>query len=1644
MSLRFLFMSSAAALIAVSSPAFAAPTIIGSGANISLNTQQAQPAGATTQIKFDDGSIISFVGEANYVITGDRQIRIETGNITVLGRSLPLTILMGSTTVTINGGAALTLTTGRIRSHVFSGTAQVNNGRENRVYTAGHAWQIQAGNLSRVVAAGPQAVTPVGDLRSNGVRAAALNGLPVVLGEAMAALGASSDIIAAGRSFDAIQQGVLDVSVGALPRDFEALIGFQSALAARFGARTQGATTFQGGSPAIIDTYLRYLANGGRIAEFQSVYTSLITTYFELLSVGGMPSDFSGLGGLDIQAYLDYLESVQGLNRLGDAQQLLVVEYLAFLRNGGDPSTFIFSRVTLDADVIALYSNVLENFVTFVRGGGAPNAFDGISQELIARYIRLLASAGQLDTLFETQADVLKAYADFLVSGGSPSDFDRFDEFGLSEALITEYTTTLQTYLSFLFDGGSVTGFNVDPATLARLIAELEQADALMTALPERRAVLLEFAAFIRAGNVASDFFGFFALGLSDAAVAQYATSVSSLLSVYAMGGTIANFDGNVADVIRVIQILEAADRLDDEFASQRAVLLQFVTFVTGGGDPTTFDGFISLGFDAPTVASYVSTINTLLNFVFDGGDLATFNGDIDAIITLIQALENSGQLQTALAQQRTTLLGFVTFIADGGTVENFRGFLALGLSDTVVQGYTDTINVFLQFIIDGGVIADFTGDISVILANINDLQSAGRLSGAFPGATRDALVAFSAFIADGGSPGDFMGFDGLTGGTDDPDTGDGFSAGPDVKVIAGVDRDAIDGFAFRAPNGASDGNSRGVSIVDLGERFGNSRLNTRTFEIRSNQRDAGGLPSDTFYRVNDMDLIAAGGSGDVLLTRHSGSGTSTIGGTFSDYDGSIFLDTAFVANPLQLLPTSGQVIYDLVETLGLQAIGDYDGEMSLDAVLGLRFGTVPTVAVNGVFRADTDYIFSTGPDGSGGVDFGVSQSTIADADFGVVARFVSGDGVFCTASSSGGCFASFRLVPTRNLEQIGGSFQTRSNDSDNLRASAVVSFLARSGFNFETVIPNVSPSGAVTAAFGFDRANLLRASGGSSNRISQFTGATPQATLAFDEQGLSVMFRGFSNAVNRGSGAVVDLAGDENWQVGRWIGQIDSDIFSPNSGTSYALVPLMDAIPANGKIEYSLLGASRPVYGDGATAPGTFDGTAVLVIGTTPLFGIDAMVTMPDAVYTFVSEGGLEAPSIALSYRQQMMRGFANFSNLTTTMTGNGSACPNGPENCQTVLQIGVGGDDAAYAGISYLIQDSGFRTSALSGTAVFGGTLVPDDPDPVVEGISRDDQHVVYASNTVGIDSRDPATVIYDETTGAPLAYTWDLNDFTQENERPQIGEATQHETGSVEGVIGWTRWAGGRSSGRYYDSTNGIDLPENAGWHVLSGTPATNLPTSGTVSYDLIGSTSPTVRNGTVAPGTLDSAKAAVAFGTTARVGVELAMTVGGEGYNISTNGGVSDLSRGLELTADQEGRVVRFNGSSLQGTLVGSGGSLCAGSTVGCNATLTGFLAGEGASHLGLAYTMGNTVFDNQIDGTAAFAQATSAAATKVDVTPLVNVIPDASVITETWTRWTQPGSVIEAAPGTVLSKRGHLDQTRPIGGVIPDWITFDRR
>lgn len=471
------------------------------------------------------------------------------------------------------------------------------------------------------------------------------------------------------------------------------------------------------------------------------------------------------------------------------------------------------------------------------------------------------------------------------------------------------------------------------------------------------------------------------------------------------------------------------------------------------------------------------------------------------------------------------------------------------------------------------------------------------------------------------------------------------------------------------------------------------------------------------------------------------------------------------------------------------------------------------------------------------------------------------------------------------------------------------------------------------------------------------------------------------------------------------------------NSGDHFVYgAPLINR-PATGLVTYDLIGYTSPTIRDGSVAPGSFDGSLAVSFGATDIFmGLDATVLFSSDVYDILTVGGLAAPSIRVSPD-------GRFGGAADLPDGVGIACNQG--DCGFVFNGFLAGDAASHAGLAYTIRDDRANDVSkwIDGSAAFrkagdGGGAPPPPPS----GTVRANQFVAYAAgSSIGIDAREIVDVTYSDTSGAPIGYVWKLNEFTAENERPTIGTAKAKEAGSVGDIIGWTRWADGKTGGRFYGEENGIDFGPNQGFHLISGTPATNLPTTGTVTYELVGSTNPTIRDGSLAPGSF-TGNLAIAFGATPLVGLDFNIDIGGNSYGFGTTGGAADPGNGGR-PVETSGEYANTFGSGQETFLVSGSGPICGGSG-DCTAIFRGFLAGDAASHAGISYTFGNAGFDQQVDGVAAFGKPGFSATA-------------ASHSLDGWSRWTDASgaflSQITFGSTPLLSARGN----RMISGI--DWI-----
>lgn len=462
--------------------------------------------------------------------------------------------------------------------------------------------------------------------------------------------------------------------------------------------------------------------------------------------------------------------------------------------------------------------------------------------------------------------------------------------------------------------------------------------------------------------------------------------------------------------------------------------------------------------------------------------------------------------------------------------------------------------------------------------------------------------------------------------------------------------------------------------------------------------------------------------------------------------------------------------------------------------------------------------------------------------------------------------------------------------------------------------------------------------------------------TLAFAEDGGPTQFYGYTRTTAKVLAGGGNL--NEGWLIGRFgdggfttsIGLTEN--YGPQEGVHFVIMKPVTAMPQTGTVEYALHAYTAPTYaGGGAISNVSATGEMTINFGTMK-WGFTSQIKFDNAdgqmTYDLsMSDGGNAMPGLVFMRGGTVpaLAGESAYMKVTT----NDPKCAGG---CTALFNFLLGGTSADLAGGAYLIRKT---------QTVLGGALLfragPAEPEAPVSGTPRTGQVIAYSGSTIGIDARSAVTTTT-ETDGTLNKYVW----TTEPVEAPQRGTNQSLETGVVAGVIGWSRWAGGTTAGQYY-TTPAVTRTANQGMSLVYGTPATNLPTSGTVNYALVGATKPTIRDGSAAPGTF-SGSAAVAFGSTAKVGLDMQVGIGGHTYSVATTGGVTTpASSQLSVGSD-----MMF---SHYGVSVASGGPACATGT--CQADITGFLAGTGASHLGVAYTIGNggSSFDKQVDGVAVF-------------------------------------------------------------------------
>jgi hypothetical protein len=465
-------------------------------------------------------------------------------------------------------------------------------------------------------------------------------------------------------------------------------------------------------------------------------------------------------------------------------------------------------------------------------------------------------------------------------------------------------------------------------------------------------------------------------------------------------------------------------------------------------------------------------------------------------------------------------------------------------------------------------------------------------------------------------------------------------------------------------------------------------------------------------------------------------------------------------------------------------------------------------------------------------------------------------------------------------------------------------------------------------------------------------------------------------SAVSTEIGSVPGIISWERWTGGTFTNELGQTVTIPtNSGLHFTHGTLATDLPSNLAgapspglaVQYSPVGATSPTVTDGSVAPGTLLSTSKVGVnfGPSPKVGVDLNVAIGGGTYELKTAGGAGNPSnggIPLAFGGVSF--FSGADALAVTVGGTPSSnigCTTAGTCKATVVGFLAGngadpnnggnfnGAAPSHLGLNYYFGDpTASNSKVVNGAAAFARDL------PVADLVAYAFANPSYTGAGTGL-GNGPAHAIGDTTTATGLALDFinvdNGNGFQDFSRGGGSNNAIVREQGAVAGILSWERW----TEGQVNDQTSAnYTLTANQGVHIISGKAATNIPTTGTYTYNLTGGTKPTVADGTSVAGTiLNTSKMGVTFGATPKVGVDLKVDIASGSYNVLSSGGASAPSLAVAnlMTSGT------FNATGIPTTLTSGTNNVCPSGT--CSGAVNGFLSGNGASNLGIVYQFGSS-------------------------------------------------------------------------------------
>ena len=775
-------------------------------------------------------------------------------------------------------------------------------------------------------------------------------------------------------------------------------------------------------------------------------------------------------------------------------------------------------------------------------------------------------------------------------------------------------------------------------------------------------------------------------------------------------------------------------------------------------------------------------------------------------------------------------------------------------------------------------------------------------------------------------------------------------------------------------------GNVPGLGIVPV---YYMASLTNGTLSAVESSPSGSSTSSGTIPPDQSLQILGWGYTGDLFGTRNSFPGVDTIGNPTSF--GTVVLFNLENATRPTWNNTSG-------------APGTFSGNVAV--AIGpttLYYGMAGAAVMPGVgtFNFQTNGGL-TDPKLSGA--FGPLTGDYQRLQAGLFSTTVTPAGTGASSFCNPSCHAEidFNVI---FLQKIGATYSisnTQNFGDSSPQINGIATFAPAVG------APTTSPSPTGIVSFADTIASpTIAATAPASGTVENLANgvALKQAVLTSGES----RTRGTATVTDMGS--VPGIISWERWTNGTYATQSNPSVSIPqDAGVSFVYgMPLTYVSQLNNSnftpasfgstVQYSLIGATTPTIANGSVSTSIANPAFVGSGGsTTSKLGVDFAnmkvgfdmyvqigAGFSQSIYNFATTGGASNPSSGGIEFDSSGR-FSTFGrtlpvSLTGTPGGGVPSCTSAGA-CMAGVNGFLSGPDGIYAGLNYYFGNTTSTVPLVSGGAVFGRDM------PITEAgayaFAYEGSYPSFSQSAVGRANSQLAgsSNLADTPSGLALQNFFInvpnsndpganfFRDTAVVKEQGTLGGGFAGTGSAIGGILSWERWTDGSIStcaaNPCSNSSNIVSrtLNSNQGLHVITGVPATNLPTTGTYNYALAGATSPTVANGSVAPGTLQpNSTMSVQFGANAGVSANLNVAISSETYNVHT-------ATPMPLNN------VKFDSGGF--TLPVTPGGLSTVCPSPCNGSIGGFLAGPNAAGLGIFYQIGNTAMPaNTISGVAGF-------------------------------------------------------------------------